>query len=59
MTCSAGRMEGHVSGGFCWCLRVLLVFPAMTFAGLQIGSDIMMALDDVVDSKSVDAARYV
>ncbi len=46
----------------CACMGVQLVpMPTLFYSlGLdmgQIGSDIMMALDDVVDSKTVDAAR--
>jgi hypothetical protein len=33
--------------------------PSLPCSSVQIGSDIMMALDDVVDSKTVDAARRV
>jgi queuine tRNA-ribosyltransferase catalytic subunit len=37
----------------------MLLTPEMSMAlQNQIGSDIMMALDDVVDSKTVDAARF-
>ena len=42
--------------------RRVIAFSCMAAVSVhvcQIGSDIMMALDDVVDSKSVDAARCV